>query len=82
LLGPHTHRSRDGAALAAPGHAPSRGIALWKDPHRGLQEIALAPDAVAVALTAHTRPVQVLSADGRSGKQVAELVLSGIDQIE
>lgn len=65
-----------------PGLAPSRGIALWKDPHRGLQQIALANDAHAVALTAHARAVQVPSADGRTGKQVAELVLSGIEQIE
>jgi hypothetical protein len=65
-----------------PGHAPSREIALWKDPNRGLQQIALATGARAVALTAHTRSVQVPSADGRSGKPVAELVLSGIEQID
>jgi hypothetical protein len=38
-----------------PGHARSRGIALWTDPHRGLQQIALAEAAHAVALTAHVR---------------------------
>jgi hypothetical protein len=65
-----------------PGHPPSRGIALWKDPHRGLQQIALAEGASAVALTAHARPVEVPTADGRRGKQVAELVLSGIEQID
>lgn len=65
-----------------PGHAPSRGVALWKDPHRGLQQIALAERARAVALTAHVRPVEVMSADGRTGKPTAELVLSGIEQIE
>lgn len=65
-----------------PGFAPSRTIALWKDPHRGLQEIALADGARAVALTAHARTVQVPSADGRTGKPVTELVLSGIEQIE
>ncbi len=65
-----------------PGHAPSRGVALWKDPHRGLQQIALADRARAVALTAHVRPVEVMSADGRTGKPTAELVLSGIEQIE
>jgi hypothetical protein len=65
-----------------PGYAPSRGIALWKDPHRGLQQIALAEDARAVALTAHPRAVQIPSADGRTGKSVAELVLSGIEQID
>lgn len=65
-----------------PGCSPSRGIALWKDPHRGLQQIALAERARAVALTAHVRPVEVMSADGRTGKPTAELVLSGIEQIE
>lgn len=65
-----------------PGHSPSRVIALWKDPHRGLQEIALASGARAVALTAHARSVAVPSADGREGKDVSELVLSGIEQIE
>jgi hypothetical protein len=65
-----------------PGLAPSRGIALWKDPSRGLHEIALADGAGAVALTAHTRVVRIPSADGRSGKSTAELVLSGIEQIE
>jgi hypothetical protein len=65
-----------------PGHAPSRVIALWKDPHRGLQQIALADGARAVALTAHARSVAVPSADGRTGKDVSELVLSGIEQIE
>lgn len=40
------------------GHSPSRVIALWKDPHRGLQEITLARGARAVAVTAHVREVQ------------------------
>lgn len=65
-----------------PGFTPSRVIALWKDPHRGLQEISLAEGSRAVALTAHGRAVQVPSADGRSGKPVVQLVLSGIEQIE
>lgn len=65
-----------------PGHSPSRVIALWKDPNRGLQQIALADDARAVALTAHSRTVQVPTADGRTGKPVPELVLSGIEQID
>jgi hypothetical protein len=65
-----------------PGFTPSRGIALWKDAHRGLQEISLDEGARAVALTAHGRAVEVPSADGRSGKPVAELVLSGIEQVE
>lgn len=64
-----------------PGCEPSRVIALWKDPHRGLQQIQLADDARAVALTAHTRPRQLVSADGRVGELLPELVLSGIEQI-
>lgn len=64
-----------------PGFEPSRVIALWKDPHRGLQQITLADGARAVALTAHTRPTRLISADGRQGKDVPELVLSGLEQI-
>jgi hypothetical protein len=64
-----------------PGLEPSRVIALWKDAYRGLQQIELAADSHAVALTAHTRRTQPISADGRAGKDVAELVLSGLEQI-
>jgi hypothetical protein len=64
-----------------PGFEPSRMIALWKDAYRGLQQIELAPDSHAVALTAHTRRTQPISADGREGKNVVELVLSGLEQI-
>lgn len=64
-----------------PGCQTSRAIALWKDAHRGLQQIDLAPNAHAIALTAHTRWTQRTSADGRQGKHVAELVLSGLEQI-
>jgi hypothetical protein len=64
-----------------PGFDPSRVIALWKDPHRGLQQIPLADGARAVALTAHARPTRLISADGRVGKDIPELVLSGLEQI-
>jgi hypothetical protein len=64
------------------GVEPSRVIALWKDAHRGLQQITLAEDARAIALTAHRREVKVTSADGRTSAQpVSELVLSGLEQI-
>jgi hypothetical protein len=64
-----------------PGLEASRVIALWKDAYRGLQQIELEPDAHAVALTAHTRWTRPISADGRQGKEIAELVLSGLEQI-
>lgn len=65
-----------------PGHGPSRVIALWKDPHRGLQQIILAEDARAVALTAYPRETRVTSADGRTSPEpIAELVLAGLEQI-
>jgi hypothetical protein len=64
-----------------PGLEASRVIALWKDAYRGLQQIELEPDAHAVALTAHTRRTRPISADGRQGKEIAELVLSGLEQI-
>jgi hypothetical protein len=64
-----------------PGCDPSRVVALWKDPHRGLQQIQLAEGARALALTAHARPTRLISADGRQGKDVPELVLSGLEQI-
>jgi hypothetical protein len=64
-----------------PGFEPSRVIALWKDAYRGLQQIELAPNAHAIALTAHTRWTRPTGADGRQGKEVPELVLSGLEQI-
>jgi hypothetical protein len=65
-----------------PGASLSRVIALWKDPRRGLQEIPLGAGMRAVALTAHARHVEVTTADGRAGgPEVAELVLSGIEQV-
>lgn len=64
-----------------PGLEASRVIALWKDAYRGLQQIELEPEAHAVALTAHTRRTRPISADGRQGKEIAELVLSGLEQI-
>ena len=62
------------------GCPPSRVIALWKDPHRGLQEIPLAAGARAVAATAHVRIASVSTADGRRST-APELVLSGLEQV-
>jgi hypothetical protein len=64
-----------------PGFEPSRAIALWKDTHRGLHQIELAPNAHAIALTAHTRWARPTSADGRQGNKTRQLVLSGLEQI-
>ena len=64
------------------GREPSRVVALWKDPRRGLLEIPLADGARAVAVTAHLREARTSTADGRARlAPVSELVLSGIEQI-
>ena len=64
------------------GVTPSRAIALWKDPSRGLHQISIAEGAHAVALTAHRRDVAPTSADGRrSARPASQLVLSGVEQI-
>src|SRR5262245_52880898 len=44
---------------------PSRVVALWKDPERGLREIPLEPGAQAVLLTACGSPATRRAADGR-----------------
>lgn len=64
-----------------PGFEPSRVIALWKDPFRGLQQIELAPSAHAVAITAHSQLTRRVTADGREGETGPQLVLSGLEQI-
>jgi hypothetical protein len=64
------------------GASPSRVVVLRQVSHRSLLQDTLAEDARAVALTAHRREVQVVSADGRtSSGPVSELVLSGLAQI-
>ena len=52
-------RSRPG------GHAPSRVVALWKDPARGIREIPLEPGAHGVLLSACVDRATRHSADGR-----------------
>ena len=48
-----------------PGSAPSRVVALWKDPTRGIREIAVDPGAEAVMLSTSVAPAARHSADGR-----------------
>jgi hypothetical protein len=47
------------------GSRPSRAVALWKDPERGLQEIALQRGAMAAVLMLEERRKTVWTADGR-----------------
>jgi hypothetical protein len=47
------------------GRDPSRVIALWKDPVRGMREIPLEPDAQGVLLTASADLTTRRSSDGR-----------------
>jgi hypothetical protein len=48
-----------------PGRPPSRVVALWKDPARGIREIALDPGAHGVLLSTSVEPAARHSADGR-----------------
>jgi hypothetical protein len=48
-----------------PGAAPSRVVALWKDPTRGVHEIAVDPGAEAILLSTSVARAARHSADGR-----------------
>jgi hypothetical protein len=48
-----------------PGHSPSRVVALWKDPERGLREIALPPEATGALVEIGENRKTVWTADGR-----------------
>lgn len=48
-----------------PGHRPSRAIALWKDPERGLEQINLPEGATAMLLQVGEDRKTVWTADGR-----------------
>ena len=64
------------------GRAPSRVIALWKDPRRGVHELALDPGARALLLSVCGYSEHDWTADGRRGRDVPSLlVLSAVEQI-
>lgn len=64
------------------GATPSRSIALWKDPERGLQEIELSPSADAVLLIASENWETTWTADGRQHDAgIPRLVLEEIRQL-
>ena len=65
-----------------PGHPPSRIIALWKDPSRGLHEIGIGRGALAVLLTLGKQATTAWTADGRGHEDSApRLVLQSVTQI-
>ncbi|OFW52592.1 MAG: hypothetical protein A2V75_00400, partial [Actinobacteria bacterium RBG_16_70_17] len=64
------------------GHRPSRTIALWKDPNRGLHEIEMGRGALAVLLTLGKQASTAWTADGRGHEDGApRLVLQSATQI-
>lgn len=64
------------------GHPPSRVIALWKDPSRGLHEIGIGRGALAVLLTLGKQAKTAWTADGRGHEDSApRLVLQSVTQI-
>ena len=63
-------------------HAPSRVVALWKDPQRGAVSIALERDHDALLLCLTAKWTREWLADGRDDDEAAaQLVLSGVEQI-
>jgi hypothetical protein len=64
------------------GRPPSRVVALWKDPARGVQELALAPGAQALVVSLCGVRDTEWTADGRAGRGVAsQLVLAAVEQL-
>lgn len=64
------------------GQSGCRVIALWKDPERGLREVALDPEANAALLTLEELRKTVWTADGRCHRGITpRLVLQGVEQI-
>jgi hypothetical protein len=65
-----------------PGSAPSRVVALWKDPASGIREIALDAGAEAILLSASVAPAARHSADGRwPADDSAQLRDVGVHQV-
>jgi hypothetical protein len=63
------------------GHLPSRVVALWKDPERGLQEIEVDPRANALLLQVGETRKTVWTADGRRHDGTPRLVLDSVRPI-
>lgn len=65
-----------------PGKPPSRVVAMWKDPLRGLQEIPLEEGAQGVLLKAEQRPSPRYAADGRApADDATDLYVTGVQQL-
>jgi hypothetical protein len=60
---------------------PSRVVAMWKDPERGLQEIEVEPRANALLLEVGETRKTVWTADGREHAGTPRLVLDNVRQI-
>lgn len=64
------------------GMAPSRVVALWKDPHRGMREIAVEPGAQGVLLTAVLDTTARYAADGRlPADDATDIYVAGVHQL-
>jgi len=64
------------------GMPPSRVVAMWKDPSRGLREIPLEPGAQGILLKAVLERSARYAADGRQPvDDVADLYIAGVEQL-
>ena len=64
------------------GRPPSRVIAMWKDPSRGLREIPLEPGAQGVLLTTVIGPAARYAADGREpADDATDFSIAGVHQL-
>jgi hypothetical protein len=64
------------------GMPPSRVVAMWKDPSRGLREIPLEPGAQGILLKAVLDRSARYAADGRQPvDDVADLYIAGVEQL-
>jgi hypothetical protein len=69
------------ARCRAGGRPPSRVVAHWNNRADGLRELALAPGAVALLLTAAVERRTLWTADGRRHADVPGLRLAGVRQL-
>lgn len=64
------------------GAPPSRVVALWKDPRRGMREIAVEPGAQAVLLTTVLDSTARYAADGRlPSDDATDIYVAGVHQL-